>query len=373
IPTQAGMFNLEIVFPMFMALLTEKDSANNNVIKGAHMYFRGFSSPDYGTTVWPQIVSPAIFLVTYIQRASWKNDEIHLSLSPDTPQVNPSLQNIVWYNPFFDVNTGLLNRYAQFTWNSKIGQGGVISSSLTNPSMFFSYLELRPFSESRGDFARNWTLTPSLWTNVKRPKNPDLGAGLETRTGGIGNEFMQLKFLADAHVFSSKTITSEPLSYRFDTGTSFQLRTFGLYAGYIYKSNYHPYGPFLSPLYVSRSENDFPSTIKNHGILAKIIPGINSLFDFGLDTEIYPELPLNYSLRARLGIKWEKNFFNFAFIQENLTYFQDLLDRVPKDRFIELHFHYYLLPDTFLIEWRHVVSLRDTMSVKSFFSLMAYF
>ncbi|MDH4261771.1 MAG: hypothetical protein OEV78_01865 [Spirochaetia bacterium] len=375
IPLEKSQFSFDLILPVFIAMVYEKkDNIQNDVFKGFHAYFRGFSSTDYGSTLWPEIVSSPIFLITYIKKATWSNDHLLVLISPDKPQIIEPIKNILWYNPFFDVNTGILNRYLQFTFTTGKNNGAVYTSSLTNPTLFFTYYNFFPFLNFSGDFLQQWSFTPSLWTDLGVIKNPDAGVGFETSTGGVGNEFIRLNFLTDAHFFSSRNIVSEKLSYRFDVGSSLLLRPFGVYAGYIYKSAHHPYGPYLSPLYVSRSQNDYTSFSKNNGILLKILPGMDSIFNFGLDTEIYPANPMTISLKGLLGVKWEKNSIDLAYIHEDISGINDFLDnRKDSSSFIEFHLQYYIVPETLLLEWRHVVNFRDHSAIKTLVSLMAYF
>lgn len=373
IPLTQGLLTFDITLPVFMAMIYEKDANQNDVFQGIQAYFRGFSSKDYGTTVWPEMVSPAAYLVTYIKEVSWKTDNLLLAITPDTPDINPGLQNILWYNPFFDGNTGILNRYPQFQFTSGKNVGAVYSSSLTNPSLLFSYYRFFPFLNISDEFIRGWSFTPSLWTDLGVVKNPDFGAALETSTGGIGNDFVRLKFSTDGHLFSSRNIPAG-LLYRIGAGGSLQFRPVGFYAGYINKSTRHPFGPYLSPLYVGRGQNDYQAYSKNHGILVGLLPGIDSTVNFGLDAEIYPDNPMNFSIKGQLRVKWEKSSFGLAYIHEDIVDLKDFLEhRADNSAFIEFHLQYYLLPDTLFIEWRHVVSFRDYSSVKTLVSLMAYF
>jgi len=377
IPLEKSLVRFDITLPVFVGLVYES-SGETTTFKGLRGYFRGFASSNYGTTVWPRIVSPGIYMATWLKSASWQGGDMRLAITPETPDIDFAGGNALWYNPFFDARTGILNRYVEFSLGEENNYAGVNASSLTDPRLLFAYYKVFPLKKMPVDFFKGWSVTPALWTDLGNLSKPDFGAAVETSTGGFGNSFFRLSLSAQGHVFSTRNILDESLSYRVDAGLTGQFRPFGIYVGYLGKSPRHPFGPYLSPLYVGRGPGDYQENTKNRGILVRLKPGLEGDErrggGFAVDTEIYPDNPMTFSIKGQLRATWQESSLGVAYIHEDISGLADFLaNRADRNSFIEFHLQYYLLPETFRIEWRHVVSFYDSSTLKTIVSLSAFF
>jgi len=361
---------LNFGIPFFFGFIFNTDTKGNKQFQGLAPYFNGFSFADYHGYTWPKVLSSPAYLITYIKNISWETKDVQFSLTGETPNSGMKLQNIVWYNPFFDAQTGIINRYIFFKGHN----AEFISSSLTNPSILYANYTLVPFKKAPTEFLKNFQIVPAFWIDVRNINIFSGGGALDFVTGSLSeSKLFQIKLLTDAHFFRSNYIVNENLSSRMDIGALLQFKLLGFGLEYIYKSKHHPYVPFLSPLYGGRNPDYYSAIGKNHGLLLKLVPGIDSRVNFSLDTEIYPENPLTVSLKAQMRLNMERGTLNLAYIHENIVSLKDFANQKTADTFLEFDFKYYIIPDIYLIEWRHVLNFNNTSDMKTLLSFMAYF
>jgi hypothetical protein len=221
-------------------------------------------------------------------------------------------------------------------------------------------------------FWDGFVVYPLAWVNIKEVNNPDYGGGMVVKTGRWGNEDFAARFQVDSHILQLNA-GPESVSYRLNSQVDFLFKPVGFSTGYVYKSSYHPFGPFLSPLFVSRQTSDYSSFSKNHGISLGIIPGIDEDFYFSLITEIYPENNVSFSLRAQIGYKWDKSSVQFGYIHENMENSEDFLEHQKNNTFVEFDFSWYLIPGRFLITFKEVLCFDQEGMQKTIFSITSVF
>lgn len=377
-PLKNGRFFIHLELPLFIGLIIQNPDTTKD-FKGIALYLNGITFPQYYSFTWPKILSPVKYALTYLNTLSWEGENLSFIYSPKTPQMDADLENIIWYNPFYDTSTALVNRYVSF----RFFDGTLQTSSLTEPSLFFLSYGIKPFSKSTPAFLSQSKISPLIWGDLKNTSQPSFGGGLDLASGPIGGDTFQVRLNVDGHVFAAKAISGENVSYRVVAGPSFLLIPLGLYVAYINKSSYHPYGPFLSPLVHGRTESYYSGIKNKQGILIRVVPGIAKEIarkvDFSVDTELYPGAqgasggPLVFSLKAQIRWHIKRGFLNFAYIHENISNLSQFLDHKNNDAFIEFDLQYYLISDLLRIEWRHVLSFNNTADLKTRFTLTGNF
>jgi hypothetical protein len=368
IETKPGIFKLEIGIPVFFGLTNY--STTSDTYDALDFYLPGFESTNYHSETWPRVLSDPLYLLTYLNTLEWSSDNFKASYSGDINTLNKTPSSIIWFNPFLDSKTGMLNRYVTFQYFS----GSFYTSSLTDPGLFYTDYEIILGGAPRNlnSFWDGFVVYPLAWVNIKEVNNPDYGGGMVVKTGRWGNEDFAARFQVDSHILQLNA-GPESVSYRLNSQVDFLFKPVGFSTGYVYKSSYHPFGPFLSPLFVSRQTSDYSSFSKNHGISLGIIPGIDEDFYFSLITEIYPENNVSFSLRAQIGYKWDKSSVQFGYIHENMENSEDFLEHQKNNTFVEFDFSWYLIPGRFLITFKEVLCFDQEGMQKTIFSITSVF
>ncbi len=302
--------------------------------------------------------------LVYLEKLRLQYREAALLFSSGVPGENSGLT--YWDNPFYGPDSAFLSRYVSILYPG----GEIIGSDvLTKSSLVLGKIQLQPFSKKQIYIFRDMNITPVLWgDNAAEPGFQNYGAALEVLSGGFQGDMMLSGAILSAHVFHSQFL-SEEYSTRALAGIWTSLPRVGVRTGYVNKSEAHPAGHYLSPLYPIRkeevidgNENVWLEKGRRHGILAGVSPGFASPSGLTVEAELYPELTPVATVRLKYHWKKEDDIFSFVYLRENIVELADFSTYRNQDCYTGIYADIALIPGYLLVHGNVLTAWRSGAS-----------